>query len=58
MKRRTLRIVGLVLTGGVVFQVVGCASFVGTTLLQTVVNAVVGSAISSLIANAAATTTG
>ncbi len=54
MKRRTLRKLGLVLGGAVVFQVIGCASFVGTTLLQTVVNAVVGSAISSLIANAAA----
>ena len=52
MKRRTLRVCGLILAGGVVFQTVGCATFVGQVVLQTVVNAVVGTLISTLVANA------
>lgn len=56
MKRRTLRRIGLVVTGGVVLQLVGCTSFVGLTLLQTVVNAVVGTLISTLMANASTAT--
>ena len=56
MKRRTLRACGLVLAGGLIFQAVGCATFFGQILLQTVVNAVVGTLISTLIANATAAT--
>ena len=56
MKRRTLRACGLVLAGGLIFQAVGCATFFGQILLQTVVNAVVGTLISTLIANATTAT--
>ena len=56
MKRRTLRRIGLVVSGGLLLQLVGCTSFLGQTLLQTVVNAVVGTLISTLIANATTAT--
>ncbi len=58
MKRRSLRMIGLALSGGLVFQLVGCASFVGQSLLQTAVNSVVGTLISSLITNATTAATG